>query len=439
MNREEKRVVPFERPASYWARKARKAYTPSRMPEAALMMRKALEQSGDSRMALEVAAIYRSMHCISAAERYLMKAAADCGVTPQLCYETGLCALERQEEAMAENALDACIRLAPGSALAHECQEILETYPWSWQPPEKRTARSLAMSHFARTRLQKGDVKGARERAQAAWQRGKTGEAAILYGMLQDTPALAEGYVQHAVEKMPGQTPPLLLLAQVYFQQGKTEMARAVMGVCSTHCRTLQQVEAFAMMAGQMGFYQEALGLAEEMLKSHPCSTDYLLIKYRMLKKLAQTEKAERVLQTILEIDPDDACGIWYARHPEEDVPYLGRMMFLPILGMMTSALRRERKTGPLNRLLHLFTFVLRQEAEAKDVYAAVVPLWRQMNAREKKKLDERDEAAVYWLYLYLLLRLGKREMLAQALACMPGRKRAERKLARYLYLTQED
>lgn len=439
MNHGEKGVVPFERPAAYWARKARKAYTPARMPEAALMMRKALEKSGDSQVALELAAIYRSMHCISAAERYLMKAAADSGVTPQLCYETGLCALERQEEALAENALDACIRLAPGSALAHECQEILETYPWNWQPPEKRTARSLAMSHFARTRLQKGDVKGARERAQAAWQRGKTGEAAILYGMLQETPQMAEEYVRHAVEKMPGQTPPMLLLSQVYFQQGKTEMARAAMGMCAGLCNTLQQVEAFSLMAAQMGFYREGLALAEEKLKMHPCSTDYLLIKYRMLKKLGEREKAERVLQTILEIDPDDACGVWYARHPEENVPYLGRMMFLPILGMMTSSLRRMRKTGPLNRLLHLYTFALREEAEAKDVYAALVPLWRKMSPQEKKKLDERDQNAVTWLYLYVLLRLGKTKMLSQALDMMPGRRRAERKLARYLYLTQED
>ncbi len=439
MREQEKGVVPFERSAAYWAKKARKAYTPSRMPDAALMMRKALEKSGDSHVALELASIYRSMHCISAAERYLMKAAADCGITPELCYETGLCALERQEEMIAENALDACIRLSPDSPLAHQAQDVLENYAWNYEKPEKRTARSQAMSHFARVRLQRGDVQGARDRARAAWERGKTGEAAILYGMLQNTPEEAEPYVRHAVEKMPGQMQPMLLLSQVYAQQGKQEMARACMGLCAGLCECLQQVEAFCMMAWQMGLFGQALALAEEKLKMFPCSVDYLLLKYQSLKKMGEREKAERVLQSILEIDPDDVCGLWHARHPEEDVPYVGRMMFLPILGLMCGGVRRGRKQGPLNRLMHLFAFSLREEAEAEDVYAAIYPLWRRMNPREKKALDERDGHAISVLYLYVLLRLGKKEAFAAGLSAMPGRRRIERKLARYLYLTQED
>lgn len=439
MKQGEKGVVPFERPAAYWARKARKAYTPSRMTDAALMMRKALEQTGDGHVALELAAIYRSMHCISAAERYLMKAAAASGISPDLCFETGMCALERQEEALAENALDACIRMAPGSALAHEAQDVLENYPWSYQKPEKRTARSLAMSHFARTRLQKGDVKGARERAEAAWQRGKTGEAAILHGMLQKTPQEAESYVLHAVEKMPGQTQPLLLLAQVYMQQGKRQMAADCMARCARMSDTLNQVESFCLMAWQMGFAEEALALAEEKLKPHPCSTDLLLLKCQSLMRLGRQDKAARVLQTVLDIDPEDVCGLWYAKHPQSNAPYVSRMMFLPILGMMTSAVRAGQKRGPLNRLLHTFAFALREEEAAEEVYAVLIPLWRKLSTREKKKLDERDPGAMTEIYLYLLLRLGQKEKLQQALSILPGRRQAQRRLARFLYLTQED
>lgn len=439
MTQGEKGVVPFERPAAYWTRKARRAYTPSRMPDAALMMRKALEQTGDGHVALELAVIYRSMHCISAAERYLMKAAAGSGISPDLCFETGMCALERQEEALAENALDACIRLSPGSALAHEAQDVLETYPWSYQKPEKRTARSLAMSHFARTRLQKGDVKGARERAAAAWQRGKTGEAALLYGMLQNTPAEAERFVLHAVEKMPEQTQPLLLLAQVYMQQGKQQDAAGCMAQCARMCDTLNQVESFCLMAWQMGFLEDALALSEEKLKTHPCSTDYMLLKYQSLMRMGRQEKAGRVLQAVLEIDPEDVCGLWYARHPQANTPYVSRMMFLPILGMMTSSVRAGQKRGPLNRLLHTFAFALRQEAAAEEIYAVLVPLWRKLNAREKKRLDEREPQAMAEMYLYLLLRLGKKESLQQAMAVLPGRRQAQRRLERFLYLTLEE
>lgn len=438
MKNGEKGVVPFERTAAYWKKKARKAYTPSRMPDAALMMRKALEQSGDSHVALELAAIYRSMHCISAAERYLMKAAVG-GLSPELCYETGLCALERQEEALAENALDACIRLAPGSPLAQEAQEILEIYPWSYQKPEKRTARSLAMSHFARTRLQNGDVEGARERAEAAWNRGKTGEAAILHGMLQNTPKQAEPFVRHAVEKMPGQMQPLLLLAQVYMQQGRTEAAEEAMTLCAGMCSCLQQTEAFCMMAWQMGFAAMALEAVEEKLKLHPCSTDYLLLKYQSLRKMGQMEKAERVLQAVVDIDPEDVCGMWYSRHPQANAPYVSRMMFLPILGMMMAAVHGAKKRGPLNRLLHTIAFALREEAEAADVYAALIPLWRKLSERERKALDEKEGQLMTDVYLYVLLRLGKIKTLQEALKTLPGKRQRQRRLNHFLYLTRED
>ena len=38
------KVVPFERPAAYWAVKARRHYTPAQLPDAARLMRKALEK-----------------------------------------------------------------------------------------------------------------------------------------------------------------------------------------------------------------------------------------------------------------------------------------------------------------------------------------------------------------------------------------------------------
>ena len=47
-------VVPFERPAAYWAVRARKHYSPRKLPDAARLMRKALEKSGDPGLALEL-------------------------------------------------------------------------------------------------------------------------------------------------------------------------------------------------------------------------------------------------------------------------------------------------------------------------------------------------------------------------------------------------
>ena len=89
MTRARSNVVPFERPAAYWAVKARRHAAPSQLPDAARMMRKALEKSGDSALALELAQIYARMHCYTASERYLMRACAREGLTGPVCFLTG--------------------------------------------------------------------------------------------------------------------------------------------------------------------------------------------------------------------------------------------------------------------------------------------------------------------------------------------------------------
>ena len=55
MTRARTNIVPFERPAAYWAVNARTHYSPAQLPDAARMMRKALEKSGDTGLALELA------------------------------------------------------------------------------------------------------------------------------------------------------------------------------------------------------------------------------------------------------------------------------------------------------------------------------------------------------------------------------------------------
>ena len=77
MNQGKKTVVPFERPAAYWAVRARRHYHPEQLPDAARFMRKALEKSGDTGLALELAQIYSAMGCYTAAERCLLRLRAD--------------------------------------------------------------------------------------------------------------------------------------------------------------------------------------------------------------------------------------------------------------------------------------------------------------------------------------------------------------------------
>ena len=88
-------VVPFERPAAYWAARARRHDTPSRRGDAARLMRKALEKSDDPRLAMELYHIYADLECHTAAERCLAAALSKGGLTGEICFGIGCCALNR--------------------------------------------------------------------------------------------------------------------------------------------------------------------------------------------------------------------------------------------------------------------------------------------------------------------------------------------------------
>ncbi|MBR1585021.1 MAG: tetratricopeptide repeat protein, partial [Clostridia bacterium] len=129
-------VVPFERPAAYWKARARRHDTPDHRPAAVKLLRKALEKTGDPATALELARVYLDMDCVTAAERYLVRAVARGGLSGSACYLMGRCALSRGDDALAEEAFDACQRLYPDGACADLAQDLLESMPW--QPPQPR-------------------------------------------------------------------------------------------------------------------------------------------------------------------------------------------------------------------------------------------------------------------------------------------------------------
>ncbi len=141
MTRTRSNVVPFERPASYWAVKARRHDKPSQLADAARLMRKALDKSGDSSLALELCQIYSRMHCYTASERYLMRACAREGLSGAVCFLTGCAALNRDDEDLGERALDLSLRVDPDGPCAEQAQEVLETYPWRQTPWRPRCSR----------------------------------------------------------------------------------------------------------------------------------------------------------------------------------------------------------------------------------------------------------------------------------------------------------
>lgn len=437
MNQRNGKVVPFERPADYWAHRARRHRSLDRSPDKARLLRKALEKSGDPQMALELSALYLSMDCYTAAERYLLRAAVTGGLTGELCYLMGCCALNRGAEELGEAALDASLRLDPDGPYAEQAQDVLETYPWSWEKPLPGRARAEVYCRRARRALLWGRREEALLLARKSWRRGKTRDCAYLLGTLLP-PVQGIPYLKAGLRMGPDRPAGHFFLAVAYFQQGKPRRARAEMERAYPLCDTLGAVQHFLDAAERAGCLDMALRLVDEKLQRIPLSADCLRLKYLCLRRMGRDEQARRILETLLEIDPDDAAALWYRRHPEKATA--APDVILPALGGMVYALPGRLRAGPLNRALHQLTMMLAGWVDMPLIYQAVPFLWKHLTPAQKRACDERRRPAVLGaLAVYLLLAADQAQHAASLIFATPGRKRILRLVKRMILWSEEE
>ena len=439
MTQGKKTVVPFERPASYWAVRARRHYHQDQLPDAARFMRKALEKSGDPGLALELSQIYRAMGCYTAAERCLIRATARLGLTGSLSYAIACCALSRGREDLAEDALDMSLRLDPDGPYADRAQEMLETYPWretAWKP---RCARGEALYLQSRDALAQGRRDEALLLARKAWERAQTPAIALHLGSLLPPPE-AEPYLLFASQGEKDRPEPMLLRARGFCQMGNGSRARYCLRQAERKCQTITAVEAFCETAWAVGEPYRADHLISAWLEKLPASVDLLRLKYLALLQLGQREEARRVLETLLEIDGDDAAGLWYRRHPTETRMPEGQSILLSALGSMVYAAPGRLKRGPLNRMLHGMVMILDGDVATDVIYRELTPIWRRLPGASKRACDLRRSSHYplsFAMYLYWIT--GRPEKARELLAAVPGKRRILRALRQYLRWRMEE
>lgn len=434
-------VVPFERPAAYWAVRARRHYAPSQLPDAARLMRKALEKSGENTLALELSQIYGGMECYTAAERCLIRASARLGLTGSVCYAIGCCALSRGREELAEQALDRSLRLAPQGVYADQAQDMLDLYPWRQERWWPGSARGEWLMRRSRKKMAEGDTREALRLAKTAWKKARTPDIALWLGELLP-PDKGVGYLALAAQGLPGEWRPRLLLARACGAVGRSEEARRHLALARILCVTIDQAEAFCQAAWELGEGEQALALVSERLDRSPASVDYLRLKYLCLRHLGpdRDAKAQRTLETLLEIDPDDAEALHYRRHPEDQGLFQGRLDLLSALGSLVYAMPERLAPGPLNRLLHLMVMYLREQVDQERIYRLLPPLWRKLTPAEKRACDEQQRRQYPLAFAcWLLLRSGRAEEAGRLLGKAPGRKRILRLLRRFDRWTNEE
>lgn len=431
-------VVPFERPAAYWQGRARRHDTPDKRPAAARMLRKALEKTGDPATALELARVYLDMGSFTAAERCLARAVARGGLTGDACFLIGCCALNRGDESLAEDAFDACQRLDPDGECADRAQDLLEGMPWGREKRGKRRARSETLCRRAREALFLGRREDAGRLIERAWQKGKTAEAALLMGAVRP-PRRALPYFLYAAGKTPMALQPHLLSAVAASHAGKARVAREALDRAEKLCESITDFEEFCSAAWEAGAGQAALSAVNRQLENAPASIDFLRLKYLCLKRAGEEESARRTLETLLDLDPDDAAGLWYRRHPEDLRLYEGRRVLLSALGFQLRAVPERIRYGRLNRLLHYLVMALRDDAEAEEIYRIVPPLWRRMPEAEKRFCDGEKQHYPLCLALYILAATGRRERAEELFRFARGKRRIRRTLRRFAQWMNEE
>ncbi|MBQ2976993.1 MAG: tetratricopeptide repeat protein [Clostridia bacterium] len=431
-------VVPFERPASYWAHRARWYDAHARQPEAARMMRKALEKDHAPGTALELARIYAGMECYTAAERCLVREVNQHGMTGSACFLIGVCALARWHEPVALAAFEKCLRLDPMGEYADAAMDYLQRYPWQNDVHPPRTARSLSLCRRAREAFLAGDKDTAGKLSSRAWKMGKTCPGASLQGILCE-PREAIPYFLWITQERPWDSQAWLALARTYFDAGHKREARISLIRAGLRSRNITQSEYFCTLAWNMGEYALALRFLQGRLRQFPSSAEYWRLQYLTCRNMGRWDEAARALATWLDLDPDDPAAIWHKQNPDDLRVYEGRGMMLAILGRQLADLPSSGKRGPLNRMLHRLCVMLNHTLDETMIYRLLPPLWKRLSAAEKRACD-REEEQTYALALavYLLRRTGWQQDADTILAAASGRRRINRLVKKFISWQEE-
>ena len=403
---EKDNIVPFERPAGYWVRRARRLQDRDRLPEATAMLREAYRQSRDGKIALELAEANCGMGSYAAARRIaedLLERDPDCAGA---YYIIGLVSLAYDDEHLADDALATCMSRDRSGEYADKAQNLLNDYLWRIDPVFPRSARAEALHAQALDALWDGRNERAEKLLVRAVRQGKRpqaetvlGEMYLRRGQIRDALKL----FQRAQKKLPGRPTQRLLLAQALCAGGWTALAGEWLKKTVPLCQSVPELALAAESCLYAGRKDLIIRRIREVQKELPLSND---LEYLLAAVCADTwdfDRAVRHLMIILNRDPDDRDALAALR-----VIGLGPVpLDRPSVASFVYDLCARppvRGDAALKRLAHGLTISLGGALGWKTVWKMTESAWERLNPLQRSICD-RDRDCCWQNAFYLWLR----------------------------------
>ena len=430
-------ITPFERPAVYWVRRARRHMDRERLSEASALLREAYRQTGQGEIALELAETHCGMGSYMAARRIaedLLARDPDCAGA---YYVIGLVSLAYDDERLADDALATCMTKDTSGEYAEKAQNLLNEYLWRQDPLFPRDARAQALHAQALDALWAGEKDRAEALLRKAVRQGKRPQAETVLGEIllrQGKAKEALRLFQRAQKKLPGRPTQRLLLAQALCAGGWISLANAWLEKTVPLCESIPELTLAAESCLYAGCRDLIITRIREVQKEMPLSNDLTYLLAAIYADSWDFEKALHQLMIILDRDPEDRDALAALRIiglgpvPLERPPiadFVYRLCLRPPI----------RGDAALKRLAHGLTVSMGGAVRWQTVYKLTESAWRHLSPLQKKICDRDREA--YWqnaFYLWLRQCSGQTWLPKKpALYFRPRNQRRIRRMARYL------
>jgi tetratricopeptide (TPR) repeat protein len=316
MEKDPRNVIPFDRPAAYWRRKAERSKSMAHYSAAAQYFTHALTKSGDPDILRGLAETYAAMGSYVASNRLYLRVLAQDPFDGKSCW--GLAANSHAQGCaqMMADALSAYLYVAPYGEYADAAGDILDDTPLGPDAVGKRGMRAYTL--LSQSRRHEGDGAIAWRLAARAYALDKSAEACLALAaaaVARGAARLALTLAGKAFRKAPQSLAARLAYAQAMHAAGNTAGCRAMLCLTAPLADNNADAAKYCVIACRTGNAGIAARFSGKRAKRMPQSADCLRLLAAALRHGGRTEEAEKQARAANRLDGlDEPPYAFYGR-----------------------------------------------------------------------------------------------------------------------------